>query len=996
MDFYKELKSKNDILSVANALGYNGSRSGSCYQGDCPKHGSSHGVCLVVWPKIQGFKCYHCGAKGDVIDLVMLYKRLDHRGAVAYLADRAGIPMYGGKELSPEEIAQREADLNEKTLVENMLSEAAEWYHKQLQNYPQVLDHLKNHYGFSQEIIDELKIGFAPPVKDGSESPLVKHLNSIPEFRGKLYLSGLFIFKVLSGPYTDFFNGRIVFPYWNGGKVVYMAARATDLTPVNEYECYFSTSGEMKLDEKGKPLYIKYKKLLTHNSEKSMRMHISKFIQNSTFMGEDTIRGEKEIIITEGAPDWVSAVDKGFAAISPVTTRFREEDHEKLSGLTSGAESIFIVNDNEENEAGWDGALKTANYLTRKGKNVFLVELPRAGGVKKIDLNEYLVKHTDQDLRQLMNSSPSLLEILINNLPGDFIKAQPMIKEEIAPLLIELDEAKLEHYLGVIKKKTKTNQKALDAELEAARIAKEAADSMEEYKIDPEVEKGALAIAMDPLLLKKRIDVVNQAGVVGERGTVAMYQCALDSRLLPEDNLSPNVLAIKNAGHFGAGKSFTLSTCLQIYPKSAYFLMTNGSAKSIFFLKGGLKHKALIITEGFQFQANNAVDSELVYSIRSLLSEGGVSYCVVEKDEKTGQLTTIEKKVEGPTSFITTTVMESLEAQFEDRLFTIHPDESVDQTKRIIMMIMAKKSGKFQGLDQKTIDSWKKFHETLKPVDVLISFAEEIGRFITKDGDPLIATRRASNRVMTVIQSIACAYQHQRQRDSKNRIIAVIADYWMAYQVVQDAFRENMGGQDKKTEKYLAVIQEKERITPGNLAKIFRVSGAAISGWAWKSIQGGMIEWCDENGYHFVDDKALKKAKHQGTAHLKATETYRNETVKGLPTPHDLTGDPRWDEGGDLLKLYDLELEKRTALSTVFTGVYPVFTPALNTVKEDEIVDIIEYSGDEPDGVYVFSQIPGGEGNNFENPQEGPGNGQGKSVSHLFDEFWKGFEGGLL
>ena len=266
----------------------------------------------------------------------------------------------------------------------------------------------------------------------------------------------------------------------------------------------------------------------------------------------------------------------------------------------------------------------------------------------------------------------------------------------------------------------------------------------------------------------------------------------------------------------------------------------------------------------------------------------------------------------------------------------------------------------------------------------------------TKDGDPLIATRRASNRVMTVIQSIACAYQHQRQRDSKNRIIAEIVDYWMAYQVVQDAFRENMGGQDKKTEKYLAVIKEKERITPGNLAKIFRVSGAAISGWAWKSIQGGMIEWCDGDGYHFVDDKALKKAKHQGTAYLKVMDTYQNETVRGLPTPFDLTGDARWSEGGDLLKLYDLELEKRTAPSMVFTGVYPVFTPALNTVKEDEIRDIIEYSGDEPDGVYVFGQNPGGEGNNFENPQEGPGNGQGKSGSHLLDEFWKGFEGGLL
>ena len=94
-----------------------------------------------------------------------------------------------------------------------------------------------------------------------------------------------------------------------------------------------------------------------------------------------------------------------------------------------------------------------------------------------------------------------------------------------------------------------------------------------------------------------------------------------------------------------------------------------------------------------------------------------------------------------------------------------------------------------------------------------------------------------------------------------------------------------------------------------------------------------MIEWCDENGYHFVDDKSLKKAKHQGTAYLKATETYQNETVKGLPTPFDLTGDPRWNEGGDLLELYDLELEKRITLSTVFTGVNPVLTPVLNTVK---------------------------------------------------------------
>jgi hypothetical protein len=80
----------------------------------------------------------------------------------------------------------------------------------------------------------------------------------------------------------------------------------------------------------------------------------------------------------------------------------------------------------------------------------------------------------------------------------------------------------------------------------------------------------------------------------------------------------------------------------------------------------------------------------------------------------------------------------------------------------------------------------------------------------------------------------------------------------------------------------------------------------------------------------------------------------------------------------------------------VFTGVNPVFTPVLNTVKEDEMVNIIEYSGDEPDGVNVFGQIPGGEGNNFEKAQEGPGNGHGKNGSYQSGELFRGFEDSLF
>jgi len=54
MSYYNQLKTQNDILSVAKALGYNGTNAGHAWQGDCPLHGSSGGRCLVIWPGIQG------------------------------------------------------------------------------------------------------------------------------------------------------------------------------------------------------------------------------------------------------------------------------------------------------------------------------------------------------------------------------------------------------------------------------------------------------------------------------------------------------------------------------------------------------------------------------------------------------------------------------------------------------------------------------------------------------------------------------------------------------------------------------------------------------------------------------------------------------------------------------------------------------------------------------------------------------------------------------
>lgn len=961
MDYFQELKSKNEIISVAQEMGYDGNRSGSCWQGECPAHDSENGKCLVIWPSIQGFKCYHCGEKGDVIDLVVLFKNhLEKREAINYLADRVRMSHLGDLDLTPAEKERRETEYKKKALVENMLTEAANWYHRQLDEHPDIKEHLINHYKFSKDIITELQIGFAPAFSSGSK--LADYLNKFPEFQGKIALSGLFsVGSSGNGTYYDFFKGRIVFPYWKGGKIVYMAARATDHTPADQYECYVDKDGNIKRDDQENPFYIKYKKLRTYDPNNEKRKYISKFIQNDVFMGEDSIRGAKKILIPEGAPDLISAIDYGFAAISSITTRFREKDHKKLELLTKNADSVYIINDNEDNQAGFNGALQTGIFLTKAGKNVFLVDLPRPEDVNKIDLNEYLRDHTAEDLRGLMEEAKSVLDIMIDKLPENFLKALPLIKENIAPILCEAEECIQEYYIDIILKKINSKRKPILTIIESMKQEKlqmqELKNKKEEIiRIDPEIEKESVAIAKDPLLFKRRIDTVNQAGVIGERGTIAMYMCALDSRLLPDNPTSPNILAVKNSGHFGAGKSYTLEKCLIIYPESAYHKMTSGSPKSLYYLQDGLKHKALIVAEGFQFQTNNATDSEFVYVTRSLISEGRINYSVVVKNDE-GKQNTEDILIEGPTSFITTTIMDKLEPQFDDRLFTIHPDESIEQTKDIIEMTANQKTGDFEGLNQKNIDSWKAYHGSLKPVEVIIPFAPKIADFIKKSKIVPISTRRAFNRVLIMIQTVTCSYQYQRQNDDQGRIIAEIADYWISLQIVQDAFRENMGKQSKKTEEYIAEIKEKGTVSQKELVDKFGVSKQSISLWAKKQIEDGILTWCREDGNGFADEKDLKRAKHSGKAFLTIIDDQTSLDTSGLPTPYELTSDQEWNEDGKLLIRYDLKLNGRTdtgqVLSGCQVGVNQVSTPHVDTYNEGQHIDNVEYSRDEDVGVNV-------------------------------------------
>ena len=98
------------------------------------------------------------------------------------------------------------------------------------------------------------------------------------------------------------------------------------------------------------------------------------------------------------------------------------------------------------------------------------------------------------------------------------------------------------------------------------------------------------------------------------------------------------------------------------------------------------------------------------------------------------------------------------------------------------------------------------------------------------------------------------------------------------------------------------MIEKEGMMTPRALAERTGVSTAAISQWLKPLIEKGVLGWCDETGAELDDDQALEKAKRSGKANLCVAGG------KSLPSPFQLTGDSRWDKGGDLHTAYDLEL----------------------------------------------------------------------------------------
>ena len=100
-----------------------------------------------------------------------------------------------------------------------MLTDAQLLYHEYLINNKRIYTALQDHYGFSDKLIEEQKIGYADP---GQMQNFYNELHK--KYGGEILKTGL----IYTNSGGNYFKNRIVFPLWSYGKVLYMAGRTIE------------------------------------------------------------------------------------------------------------------------------------------------------------------------------------------------------------------------------------------------------------------------------------------------------------------------------------------------------------------------------------------------------------------------------------------------------------------------------------------------------------------------------------------------------------------------------------------------------------------------------------------------------------------------------------------------------------------------------------------------------------------------------------------------
>lgn len=338
-------------------------KRGQNFVGLCPFHNDTH-PSLYVSPAKEIYKCFACGAGGNVFTFLTEYDKIGFVDAVKQLGDKYGIEVRLSGAVQAKDYFTKLYEIHDY---------AANYFHKRLfsDEGKKVIKYLTER-GLTTDTIKKFKIGLTSTGWDDLLNK-VKAQNYTNDIIEK---SGLFT-KTDKGIF-DRFRNRIVFPISNhSGKVIAFGGRALDKNEPAKY-----------LNSPDTALY--------HKSDVLYGMHLSR----------QAIREQGAVFLVEGYMDFIQLYQAGIENVVAASgTALAERHVQQIKKFTN---RVFLTYDGDQ--AGTDAAIRAGYLLYQGGVEPLIVEVP-AG----IDPDDWIMENGAEALLQGAKSAVSLIDFQINS-----------------------------------------------------------------------------------------------------------------------------------------------------------------------------------------------------------------------------------------------------------------------------------------------------------------------------------------------------------------------------------------------------------------------------------------------------------------------------------------------------------------------------------------------------------------------------------------------------
>ena len=338
-------------------------QKGKNFFGVCPFH-QDHSPSMSVSREKQMFKCFSCGAAGNVFKFVSDYENISFAEAIQKVAAKVGISIEVANTYKKVEKFAKEYDIMNLAML---------FYQNNL-NTPlgqEAKTYLKNR-GLDEQMLKDFDIGLS-----FSKNQLRDFLSKKNIPLAEMEKLGLVNQKNLE--YYDVFINRILFPIHNpGGKVVAFTGRVYEKDQSPKY-----------LNSKETPIFKKGNVLFNYHRAK------------------EAVRLEKKLIIVEGNMDAIRMYANGFKnTIALMGTSLTKEQIDLIFKLHV---PVILMLDNDD--AGALATMSNGRLLLDAGIDV---EVIRLSGKK--DPDEYILAYGKEAMQNLLEHPESFMEFQYEHL----------------------------------------------------------------------------------------------------------------------------------------------------------------------------------------------------------------------------------------------------------------------------------------------------------------------------------------------------------------------------------------------------------------------------------------------------------------------------------------------------------------------------------------------------------------------------------------------------